>query len=453
MLNPTYKMTLPALKKEESIAAIGQALRTGTLTSAELVTVLLDRIAQINPILNSFITVLPDAAIHQAKQLDLELKAQIDRGKLHGIPIAIKDNIDTAGILTTIGSGHFRDRVPTVTAPILQSLTTAGAILLGKTNLTEFAADISGRNPLYGNMLNPSNLEHTAGGSSGGMASAIAANLCAGGIGTDTGGSIRVPASWTGIVGLRPTHGLIDTFGVFPRAPSFDTVGVMARSVADVKVLWAEISIDNRENDRRIQISADLQGFRLGIINNYTFRDVDRAVAEAIHLALNHFRRAGAEIVTVESPFLTQDFDPRLYSTIGLYEFHQILGATYEAAPEHFGDKVRQDLKLGSQIAIEGYTHAQIIRHQQIDRFRELFHSIDLLITPTNPGVAPLITANVTQRDRRFAMPFSWLGLPAISIPCGQSGDLPIGLQLIGDRFSETQLLQVAAYFDALPTP
>lgn len=434
--------------KYRSIAVIGHALRTGSLTSVELVKVLLDRIAEINPILNSFITVLPGAAILQATRLDTELKSQIDRGKLHGIPIAIKDNIDTAGILTTIGSRHFGDRVPTTDAPIFQSLTTAGAILLGKTNLTEFAADISGRNPTYGNMLNPWNIQHSAGGSSGGMASAIAANLCSGGIGTDTGGSIRVPASWTGIVGLRPTHGLINTLGVFPRAPSFDTVGVMARSVEDVKVLWAEISSGNRESDRTIQRSDDLQDLRLGIINNYTFRDVEPAVAEAIHLALNQFRRAGAEIVTVESPFLTQEFDPRLYSTIGLYEFHQILGAGFGATSEHFGDKVRQDLKLGSQIAIADYTRAQTIRQQQIDRFRELFNSIDLIITPTTPGVAPLITATGNQRDRRFVQPFSWLGLPAISIPCGQSGDLPIGLQLIGDRFSETQLLQVAAYFD-----
>ncbi len=431
---------------KQPIVKIGQALRIQSLTIEQLVKASIDRIAEINPILNSFITLLPDGAIIRAKILDRELTAQIDRGKLHGIPIAIKDNIDTAGILTTIGSRHYQDRIPQTNAQIVETLTTAGAILLGKTNLTEFAADISGQNATFGNMPNPWNLQHSAGGSSGGMASAIAAHLCYGGIGTDTGGSIRIPASWTGIVGLRPTHGLVSTVGVFPRAPSFDTVGVMARSVGDVQALWAAISPIEKSS----QIRGDLQGLRLGIVNNYTFRDVDMGVAEAIYLTLNRCQRAGAEIVKVDCPFLTDGFNPRIYSTIGLYEFDRVLGAIYRETPQNFGDKVRQDLQLASQITLADYTHAQSIRHQEIDRFRELFNSIDLLLTPTTPRVAPIIAEAVTQRARRFVQPFSWLGLPAISIPCGKSGDLPIGLQLVSDRFSETKLLEASALVETI---
>lgn len=407
----------------------------------------IDRIAEIDPILNSFITVLPDAAMMRAKLLDTELTAQIDRGKLHGIPIAIKDNIDTAGILTTIGSRHYQDRIPQTNAQIVETLTTAGAILLGKTNLTEFAADISGKNATFGNMPNPCNLHHSAGGSSGGMASAIRSHLCYGGIGTDTGGSIRIPASWTGIVGLRPTHGLVSTFGVFPRAPSFDTVGVMARSVGDVRALWEAIS----PIDRNSQICGSLEGLRLGIVNNYTFRDVDSGVAEAIYLALNRCQQAGAEIVKIDCPFLMDGFDPRLYSTIALSEFDRVLGTIYREMPQNFGDKVRQDLQLASQISRADYTRAQTIRHQEIDRFRQIFNSIDLLLTPTTPRVAPIITEAVTPRDdRRFVLPFSWLGLPAISIPCGKSGDLPIGLQLVSDRFLEPKLLEASALLETI---
>jgi aspartyl-tRNA(Asn)/glutamyl-tRNA(Gln) amidotransferase subunit A len=431
---------------KQSIVTIGQALRTQSLSIEQLVKASIDRIAEINPILNSFITLLPDGAMIQAKLLDAELTAQIDRGRLHGIPIAIKDNIDTAGILTTIGSRHYQDRIPQTNAQIVETLTTAGAILLGKTNLTEFAADISGQNATFGNMPNPWNLNHSAGGSSGGMASAIAAYLCYGGIGTDTGGSIRIPASWTGIVGLRPTHGLVSMVGVFPRAPSFDTVGVMARSVGDVQALWAAISPIEESS----QICGDLQGLRVGIVNNYTFRDVDVGVAEAIYIALNRCQQAGAEIVKIDCPFLTDGFDSRLYSTIGLYEFDRVLGAIYREMPQNFGEKVRQDLKLASQISPADYAHAQTIRHRQIDRFREIFNSIDLLLTPTTPRVAPIITEAVTQRDRRFVQPFSWLGLPAISIPCGKSGDLPIGLQLVSDRFLETKLLEASALVEGI---
>ena len=438
-----------------TITAIGQALRAGSLTSEQLVKLMCDRMITMNPTLNSFITILSSSAIQRAIQLDEELQCHHDRGQLHGIPIAVKDNIDTAGILTTIGSAHFCDRIPATDAAIVQALEAAGAILLGKTNLSEFAANLAGQNTTYGHMTNPWNINHTAGGSSGGMASAIASQLCFGGIGTDTGGSIRIPASWCGIVGLRPTPGLVSSAGVFPRAPSFDTVGVMARCVTDAEILWHTVT-PSREVDLArlltvINIATDrpLQGLRIGIVSHYVFRDIDAAIAQAIHHVIHYCQQAGATIIPIACPFFTQQFDPRLYSTIGLYEFHQILGAAFQADPQNFSAKVQHDLTQGRQITIADYTQAQTIRYEQIAAFRLTFHAIDLLLTPTAPRVAPLLTEPMTPRDRRFVQPISWLGLPALSLPCGWSGDLPIGLQLVGDRHTESLLLQVAAVLEA----
>jgi aspartyl-tRNA(Asn)/glutamyl-tRNA(Gln) amidotransferase subunit A len=433
------------------ITAIRAALRTGALTVEQLVQTTLDRIAVLNPQLNAFITVLSDAAI--ARAIELDHMSPRDWGELHGIPIAVKDNIDTANILTTLGSAYFRDRVPATSAAIVQQLEAAGTVLLGKTNLSELAADASGHS-VYGDLYNPWNLAHTTGGSSGGMASAIAAGLCVAGIGTDTGGSIRIPASWTGIVGLRPTHGAVSTVGVFPRAPSFDVVGVMARCVADGVALWGAIEPDDSQGNRAGNTLADLSGIRLGLINHYTFRDVDAVVAAALHRVLQLCEQRGAAIVRVDCP-IVEAFEPRLYSTIGLYEFYQALAATLQQTPkvaweQQFGAKVQRDLSTGCEVTITDYNRTQSIRDQQIDEFREIFKTVDVLLTPTMPRIAPLITEPIIQRDRRFVQPFSWLGLPALSLPCGWSGNLPIGLQLIGDRHTESQLWQIAAELEAM---
>ncbi len=439
-------MTLPIL---------GQAFRSGSLPIEAFVKLKLQQIAEQNSYLNAFITVNTETALQQAKQLDLELRSNCDWGALHGIPIAIKDNIDTAGILTTIGSQYFRTRIPNQDAAIVECLQTAGAVFLGKTNLSELAADIAGHNATYGDMPNPWNLMHSAGGSSGGLASAIAADLCVAGIGTDTGGSIRVPASWTGVVGLRPTQGVVNGAGVFPRSPSFDTVGLMAKTISDVALLWETIAPvrQTRLTSSSPPALQDLRGLRLGVIRDFTFRDVDPAVAQAVHHAIQQAKQLGAEVIPIDSSFLTQPFDSRLYSTIGLYEFYQVLGEVWARSPDEFGLKVQQDLQFGRQISIVDYTKAQTIREQQIQQFREIFKTVDFILTPTTPRVAPLLSEPVMQRDRKFVQPFSWLGLPAMSVPCGMSQGLPIGLQWVGDRFSEALLLQAAALWDDRSSP
>ncbi len=432
------------------ITSLGQEFRSGSLTIEALIKLKLKRIAEQNSQLSAFITVNAESALQQARYLDVDLRSNGDRGDLHGIPIAIKDNIDTAGLLTTIGSQYFLDRIPTEDAAIVECLKAAGAVIIGKTNLSELAADISGRNATYGDMPNPWNLAHSAGGSSGGLASAIAANLCVAGIGTDMGGSIRVPASWTGVVGLRPTQGAVNGAGVFPRSPSFDTVGLMAKTVAEVALLWDAIAPVRQASSTSANLSS-LQGLRLGVIRDFTFRDVDPAVAQAVHHAIQQAKQLGAEVIPIDSLFLSQLFDARLYSTIGLYEFYQVLGDAWERSPDGFGLKVQQDLQFGRQVSIADYTKAQTLRDHQIQYFREIFKTIDLILTPTTPRTAPLLSEPVMQRDRKFVQPFSWLGLPALSVPCGMSQGLPIGLQWVGDHYSEALLLQAAGISESCP--
>ncbi len=433
-------------KLPQTIVEASKLLQQGLLSSQSLTQHYLDRIHQLNPTLNVFITITDALALCTAQKLDDELKAGKYRGTLHGIPIVIKDNIDTANILTTVGSelycdaeaAAFGDRIPPKDADIVAKLTFSGAIILGKTNLSEFAADITGNNRFYGNVRNAINPNYSPGGSSSGTATAVAANMCLGGIGTDTGGSIRIPASWSGVVGMRPTQALISTKGVFPRASSFDTIGAITSTVADTKVLFNAI----------IPSLPDIpqSSYRLGIIANYTWMGVDTEVATAIYNVLSLCKQNQIEVITLENEFLNR-FDTTNYSTIALYEFSQVLGIEYQKNPHIFGDKVKNDLKKGIVISHQSYCNAQKERQEEINRFQTIFERVDAIITPTTPTTAPLIPIHSTiyQLSRQFVVPFSYLGLPAISIPCGVNKQgLPIGLQIIGNHFQDRLVLQIA---------
>lgn len=455
-----------------TITEAGRLLRNGSLTSEALTKHYLQRIKTLNPQLNAFITITEELALETAAALDAELKSGKDRGLLHGIPIALKDNIDTAGIKTSVGSQLFQNRLPLEDATVVQRLREAGVVLLGKTNMDEFAATISGRNEFYGDTRNVWNLSHSSGGSSSGTATAIAANLCLGGIGTDTGGSIRVPASWSGIVGLRPTHGLVSLAGVYPRAPSFDVAGPLAGCVDDIAILLDAIAGDEPRDRYSVSppnqasyaenLKKGVSGLRLGLIKNYTFKGVEPEVANAFQAAINTLSKLGAKILTVESPFLSSQFNYSTYSTIALYEFNQVLGKQYRAAcePNIFSPAVRSNLEKGMKIPYAAYKKAQRIRQSalkssatrsQIVHIKEIFKQVDALVTPTTPMVAPLLTADekVYQRSRQFMLPFSFTGVPTISVPCGFSTEgLPIGLQIIGNHFEEALILRIAAARD-----
>jgi aspartyl-tRNA(Asn)/glutamyl-tRNA(Gln) amidotransferase subunit A len=442
----------------QSIADAGQALRSGKYSSEELTKAYLQTIVELQPKLNAFITITGERALADARRLDQELKAGKDRGPLHGIPIVHKDLYDTKGVRTTVGTGFFRDRVPTADAAVVTRLAAAGAITLGKTNMNEFAAGITGTNEFFGDIHNPWDTTRSPGGSSSGTGAAIAAGLCLAGTGSDTGGSIRVPSAWDTLTGIRPTFGRVSLTGVFPRSYSLDCAGPLARSAEDVSVMLSAMagydasykySVNAPAEDFGKSLHRGVKGLKLGIIRQYTFRDIDPDVAHAVEQAARTLEAQGAQIVQVEIPLLAKPLDLSALFTILLYEFNQILGDQYRAAPDknQFGKIVQGDIAKGERISRASYEHALTARAQLLAQFKQAFSVVDVLITPTMPTTAPVLAPSglAYDRGRQFMLPISWTGLPAMSTPCGfDSKGLPIGMQLVGPALQESLLLQVA---------
>lgn len=451
-----------------SIVEAGEQLRAGSLSVVDLTKHYLAAIKASNPQLNAFITIAEEEALESAAALDLELQQGKDRGPLHGIPIVYKDLYDTAGMLTTVGSEFFKDRVSEKDATTVRQMRAAGTVMLGKTNMNEFAAGISGTNAFYGDTHNPWKLDYSPGGSSSGTGAAIAAGLCLGGTGTDTGGSIRVPAAWCGISGIRPTYGLVSLAGIYPRAYSLDVAGPLAKTVKDVALLLDAMagydpgdihsSLSQNRTSYADGLDQGIAGMRIGIIENYTFRDVDPEVAAAVQAAADTFTKLGAEVVPIDIPLLSSG--PLEYSAlfnILLYEFNQILGDEYNAEPDKslFGPTVQGNIAKGSEISAQTYETAQTERPNQTAELKAAFNQVDVLLTPALPMVAPLLSADgeIYSRGRQFTLPFSFTALPSVTTPCGFSAEgLPIGMQLVGNHFEEALILKVAAAFEAATT-
>lgn len=445
-----------------SITEAGKALRSGAYSSEELTRAYLRAIAELQPRLNAFITITADEAIEQARRLDHELRAGKDRGPLHGIPIVHKDLFDTAGVRTTVGSEFFKNRIPRTNSTVVARMANAGVISLGKTHMNEFAAGTSGTNAYFGDAHNPWDLARSPGGSSSGTGAAIAAGLCLGGTGSDTGGSIRVPASWNGITGIRPSFGRVSLSGVYPRAYSLDCGGPLARSVADVAILLQAMaghdptykaSVQAPPEDFARGLAAGIRGLRIGVIENYTYRDVDPDVIKAVETATKTLEQLGATVVQVRIPMLAGPLEYSSLFNILLYEFNQILGDEYHATANKsvFGPIVQGNIAKGEQVSREFYERSLKERSQQKSAFREVFRQVDALVTPTMPTVAPVLSASgdTYDRGRQFALPFSWVGVPSVSVPCGfDARGLPIGMQLVGDEMREALLLQIAAAFE-----
>lgn len=432
-----------------TIAAAGAGLRRGDLTCVGLATSHLERIAALDPELHAFVEVTGEAALRQAESLDAELSGGIDRGPLHGIPVSVKDLFDVAGVRTTAGSRSLADAAPApADAAVVGRLRTAGAVFVGKNNLAEFAADMTGRNETFGDMRNPWDRDHSAGGSSGGTAAAVAAGMCLAGIGSDTGGSIRFPASVCGVVGARPTHGTVDLAGAFARAPSLDAAGPIARTVDDAALVLSAMTGRARPASTGAAL-ADLTGLRLGLVDDVTFADLDPGIESAVREAVSTLQRLGAEVRDVEVPSFHEDLDHRRLFDVLLYEFHQALGERYRAAgdPALFGAVVRDNLARGAAVSRGAYESALAARSEFGSRARAAFATVDVLLTPTQPIEPPRLDAGTDAFDevRRFLLPTSFLGLPSLSVPCGFSASgLPAGLQVVGDRHGEAAIMSVA---------
>lgn len=443
--------------------------RQRKLSPVELTRFLLDRIEKLNPALNVYITVCGESALQQARQAESELFRKTrgkrrDRGALHGIPISLKDNIYTKDIRTTGGSKILKDFVPLHDAPIVTVLKKAGAVILGKTNMHEFAYGATTDNPHFGPARNPWDRARTPGGSSGGSAAALAAALCYGSIGTDTGGSIRIPASFCGVVGVKPGLGRVSADDVIPLSPTLDFVGPLARTVEDAALLLEPIFVRGKNEHKLVPSRfASSRGRHpcLGIPKEFFLEVLDPEVEAAFESALQLLEKHGARFKEVSMPQVQETEDAgnqiaRAEATL----YHQQAGWYPERAAE-YGEDVRVRLEMGTKITAVNYLAAREFR----EKFKASFHDalavneIDALVVPTTPIPAPRIgeesvsVKGVTHATRalllRLNRPANLAGVPAVSVPCGLSnGGLPIGLQFIGDWTDEPLLFELARRFE-----
>jgi len=435
-------------------------IRTRVLSPVELVQAYLTRIDRLEPRVNAYITVTNNLALAQAQQLEAELDTGCWRGPLHGIPIALKDNMDTAGIRTTAASALFADRVPTQDAEVYRRLTEAGAVLLGKLNMHEFAYGGTSSITHFEPVHNPWNLEHIPGGSSGGSAAAVAARMCCAALGTDTLASIRLPAAYCGIVGLKATHGLASIRGIIPVAESLDHVGPMTRTVADsAHVLQAIAGFDAGDP---MSVRAELPVYtsalsrntallKLGIPGSPYYDRLDSDVAAAVDEALNVLAGLTAEARDVELP-PTPDFPVILAEA---YAYH-VPYLSDPANHQRYDSVTLERLLAAGEFSAASYIEARrelaIARHTIVDTFAD----VDLIVTPTTPGLPEEIRnaqnpaeASGAESSVRNTFAFNLYGIPTISIPCGFSrSGLPIGLQISGPPLGEISVLALAHAYE-----
>ncbi len=434
-----------------TVAELGRSLRKGEFSCLELMERTLAAVAA-GDRCNSLITSMAGEAIEEARLRDRELRSGTDRGPFHGIPIAHKDNFYTRGVRTTAGSLVFRDFVPSFDADVVTRLREAGAVCIGKTNMHELAFGITSKNPHYGSVLNPHDPERIAGGSSGGSAALVAQGLLPVATGSDTGGSIRVPASYCGIVGLKPTYGRVSRRGLLPLSFSLDCAGPLATCVGDC-ALAMEAMAGLRITDDQL----DLRTVRVGVPRATYFSELDERVSQAVESAVQSLAAAGAALQDVQTPDL--DELNAMSRLVQMSETAALYADRRDRAD--FGSDVWTLIEQGRTIAAHEYVNAQRLRTLYRRTFDSLWKQVDFLLTPTTPVTAPSLSEEHVQvgsyrMDVRLASTslvrsLNLTGEPALSMPCGRDGSgLPVGLQIVAKPFAEARLLQFARALESL---
>jgi aspartyl-tRNA(Asn)/glutamyl-tRNA(Gln) amidotransferase subunit A len=440
-----------------SIQETGELLRRREVSPVELTKNCLAQIEKLNSTLNAFITVTSDSALAQAHEAEEEILHGNWRGPLHGIPLALKDLIDTAGIRTTAASAVFKDRIPEEDAEVVRPLKDAGVIFLGKQNLHEFAYGGSSMISYYGEVHNPWDPARIAGGSSGGSAASVAAGLCYGAIATDTAGSVREPAALCGVVGLKPTYGRIGARGIIPLSPSLDHAGPIARTVSDGAVMLRAIAGHNENGvnapvgDYFAAIRERLTPLRIGVPRKFFYEDLDPEVATAVEEALGVLRALGNDLFEIEIDVPTD----RTLQAAESYAYHREFVLR---SPHLYQAETLRRIRTGEAISAAQVEQAGRELKQTRSEIRKVFENVDVLVTPTTPIPAPAIADLKRNPDAlrpcelvllRNTRPANVWGLPAISIPCGfTSAGLPIGLQIIGPHWREERVLQLAYAYE-----
>ena len=459
------------MTKEEELTTLtlqdaSEQLRSKRLSPVDLTHACLSRIERLNPFLNAFITVSAESALASARTAEAEIQRGHWRGPLHGIPIALKDLFDTANVRTTAASAIFKDRVPKEDAEVVKKLKDAGAVLLGKTNMHEFAYGATSAGSYFGAVRNPWDAARISGGSSGGSAVAVAAGLCFAALGSDTAASIRQPAAYCGIVGLKPTYGLVSARGVIPLSWTFDHVGPLARTVTDSALMLQAIAgsdpatIGGRSMpipDYGAALLDKASPLRVGVARAFFFEDLDPEIDQAVTEALRVLKRLAASLSDVVLPGTPQAMLD-LRATVRAREAYEYHEAFVQKSPKFYQPetltRLRADAAVNKASYLRGRQDVELIR-QTSD---EAFQSVDVIVTPTTPIQPPLLaevgkdvetSMTLGTRTIRNTAPFNLLGWPTISVQCGfTSAGLPIGLQISGPSGAETSVLKLARAYE-----
>ncbi len=464
---------------EKNLVELAQGLRAKKFSSVELTRYFLDRIAHHDQQLNCFVTLTPEQALHQAQQADAQL-ATSRATALTGIPLAQKDIFCTQGVRTSCGSKMLDNFIAPYNATVVEKCQQAGAVMLGKLNMDEFAMGSSNETSFYGPVKNPWDVQRVPGGSSGGSAAAVAARLTPAASGTDTGGSIRQPAALCGLTGLKPTYGRVSRYGMIAFASSLDQAGPIAHSAEDCAVLLQVMAgFDTKDStsmnkpvpDYRATLNDSIKGLRIGLPKEYFAEGLDSDVAKVIDAALREYQKLGAELVEISLP--SSHLAVPAYYVIApaecssnLSRFDGVrfgyrcaepkdLADLYQRSRgEGFGEEVKRRIMIGTYVLSAGYYDAYYLKAQKVRRlisndFKRAFEKVDVIMGPT----APTVAFKLGERNADpitmylcdiYTIAVNLAGLPGMSIPAGLSQQLPVGLQLIGNYFGEAKLLNVA---------
>jgi aspartyl-tRNA(Asn)/glutamyl-tRNA(Gln) amidotransferase subunit A len=465
-----------------TLAELNEGLRARRFSSVELARHYLARIERFNPALNAFITVTSEQALADAQKADQVITAG-EAQPLTGLPIVHKDIFCTDGVLTTCGSRMLSNFVAPYDATVVERLSQAGVVMLGKTNMDEFAMGSSNENSAYGPVRNPWDPQKVPGGSSGGSAAAVAARIAPAGTGTDTGGSIRQPAALSGITGFKPTYGRVSRYGMIAFASSLDQAGVLTLSVRDAAMLLAQMagfdprdstSVDTPVPDYVGGLEQPLAGLKVGLLKEFFEKGLEEESGRLIREALRLYEKLGAKLIEVSLPNLPLSV-PTYYvvapaecsSNLSRFDATRfgyrcenpkdLMDLYKRSRGEGFGEEVKRRIMTGTYVLSAGYYDAYYLRAQKVrrlitDDFARAFQQVDVLMGPTSPTPAFDIGAKVDDPvtmylNDIYTIGANLAGLPGVSVPCGHSGGLPVGLQIIGPHFAEAKLLNVAHWY------
>lgn len=450
---------------QKTISELAPLLESREISPVEITQSVLDRTKKYDETINAFIESDSDKALQSAKEAEKEIATGNYRGPLHGIPLALKDILYFKHEKVTLGSKIHKDFVPEYDATVVSKLKDAGVVFHGKLNMHEYAWGATTNNPHYGPCRNPWDTSKIPGGSSGGSGAAVAADMTIASLGTDTGGSIRIPASSCGIVGLKPTHGRVSKHGCFPLGWSLDHIGPMTKNVKDATILLEYLAGYDESDPTSVNVptkkysnylSGDVKGKVIGINEDYFFRDVDSSVERLVRQGIKALENLGAKVEEVKIPALKYSEYAEMITIIT--EASAVHHNNFVLRPEDFGQDLQFLLKLGELPSAVDYLHAQQIRRMLDQDFVKAFEKVDVLITPTLPFTPPNIgddTVRINDKNGafldhviRFTGPGNITGLPSISVPCGLSDGLPVGMQIMGPAFREEVIFDVAYVFE-----